>query len=67
MHGETPPVRRRWRDYRTAAGHRPVKDFFDELSDADAAAIVAAMQEVQQLAAGHSRGDIYEVRAEGDR
>jgi phage-related protein len=70
MHGETARVRRRWRDYRTAAGRRPVKDFFDELSDADTAAIVAAMQEVQQLglaAARHLRGDIYEVRAEGDR
>jgi phage-related protein len=47
-----------------------VKDFFEELSDADAAAIVAAMQEVQRLglaAARHLRHDIYEVRAEGDR
>lgn len=47
-----------------------MKDFFDELSDADAAAVVAAMKEIQELgmsAARHLRGDIYEVRAEGDR
>src|SRR3954447_18545811 len=70
VHGETHEPRRRWRDYRTTAGRRPVKDFFDQLSDADAAAVVAAMQEVRQLglaAARHLRGDIYEVRAEGDR
>src|SRR4051794_6920059 len=68
--GERREVKRRWRDYRTAAGRRPVKDFFDQLSDADAAAVVAAMQEVRQLglaAARHLRGDIYEARAEGDR
>jgi hypothetical protein len=63
-------VKRRWRDYRTAAGRRPVKDFFDALSDTDAAAVVAAMKEVQERgtsAARHLGGDIYEVRAEGDR
>ncbi len=67
MNGAT---RRRWRDYRTAAGRRPVKDFFDSLSDVDAAAVVGAMKEVQERgmsAARHLRGDIYEVRAEGDR
>lgn len=67
MNGVT---RRRWRDYRTAAGRRPVKDFFDGLSDADAAAVVAAMKEVRALgmsAARHLHGDVCEVRAEGDR
>ena len=62
--------KRRWRDYRTAAGRRPVKDFFDALSDSDAAAVVAAMREVQELgisASRHLRGEIYEVRAEGNR
>jgi len=61
---------RRWRDYRTTAGRRPIKEFIDELSDVDAAAVVAAMREVQDVglsAARHLRGDIYEVRAEGDR
>src|SRR5438046_1960243 len=63
-------MKRRWRDYRTAAGRRPIKEFIDGLSDIDAAAVVAAMREVQELglsAARHLRGDIYEVRAEGDR
>jgi phage-related protein len=62
--------KRRWRDYRTAAGRRPVKDFLDGLTDADAAAVVAAMKEVQAdglIAARHLRGEIYEVRADGDR
>jgi hypothetical protein len=61
---------RRWRDYRTAAGRRPVRDFLDGLTDADAAAVVAAMKEVQAdglIAARHLRGEIYEVRADGDR
>jgi hypothetical protein len=30
-------LKRRWRDYRTAQGHRPVKKFLDGLSDEDAA------------------------------
>lgn len=45
-------------------------DFVGSLSDPDAAAIVAAMQEVARdglSAARHLRGDIYEVRAYGDR
>lgn len=70
MEGGKRTTRRRWRDYRTEAGNRPVKQFFDKLSDTDAAAVVAAMREVQDLglpAARHLSGDIYEVRAEGDR
>lgn len=62
--------KRRWRDYRTAAGRRPVKEFIDALSDIDAAAVVAAMRDVREAglaAARHLRGDIYEVRADGDR
>jgi len=35
-------IRRRWRDYRTAAGRRPVREFIAALSDHDAAQIVAA-------------------------
>ena len=49
MEREKRPARRRWRDYRTEAGNRPDKHFFDKLSDADAAAVVAAMREVQDL------------------
>jgi phage-related protein len=62
--------RRRWRDFRTAAGRRPIKEFIDGLSDIDAAAVVAAMRDVRETglaAARHLRGDIYEVRADGDR
>jgi phage-related protein len=64
------PRRRRWRDYRTQAGRRPVADFIDGLSDSDAASVVAAMKEVAiegREAARHLRGEIYEVRAMGDR
>jgi phage-related protein len=63
-------VRRRWRDYRTPSGRRPVREFLTSLSDVDAAAIIAAMKEVAVgglEAARHVRGDIYEVRADGDR
>jgi phage-related protein len=66
----SPETKRRWRDYRTAAGRRPIKEFIDTLSDVDAAAIVAAMKDVTEaglVAARHLRGDIYEVRADGDR
>jgi hypothetical protein len=61
---------RRWRDYETAAGNRPVKKFLDGLSDEDAAAVAAAMKEIRAKgleAARHLDGDIYEVRADGDR
>lgn len=66
--GEKPKFR--WRDYRTAAGARPVKAFFNSLSDDEAATVVAAMKEIARhgLAwARHLRGEIYEVRAESDR
>ena len=61
---------RRWRDYRTASGRRPVREFLDSLSDNDAAEVVAAMSEVRNVgltAARKLRGDIWEVRADGDR
>jgi phage-related protein len=61
-------VRRRWRDYRTAGGHRPVREFIQSLSDEDAAEVVAAMADVREeglSAARHLRGAIYEVRADG--
>lgn len=62
--------KRRWRDYRTTAGRRPIKEFVDGLSDSDAAAVVAAMKDVRELglaAARHLRGELYEVRADGER
>jgi phage-related protein len=58
----------RWRDYRTRAGNRPVRDFISALSDEDAAEILAAMAEVKEeglRAARHLRGEIFEVRADG--
>jgi len=60
--------RRRWRDYRTASGRRPVKESLDDLGDADLASVAAAMPEVRDKglrAARHLEGDIYEVRADG--
>lgn len=64
------PRRRRWRFYSTAAGRRPVRAFLDELEEADAVAVAAAMREIATdglVAARHVRGEIYEVRADGDR
>ena len=61
-------MKRRWRDYVTATGNRPVKKFLDGLTDEDYASVRAAMKEVQargNVAARHLRRTIYEVRAEG--
>jgi phage-related protein len=58
----------RWRDYQTASGRRPIKEFLDALDDEDLASVVAAMKEVRQQglkAARHLEGEIYEVRADG--
>lgn len=62
-----PSRRRRWRDYKTAAGGRPVRDFLEALTDGELAEVVAAMKEVSVeglVAAKHLRGDLYEVRAD---
>jgi phage-related protein len=62
--------KRRWRDYRTRAGRRPLKEFLDKLSDEDAAEVVAAMGDVEKrgvTAAKHVEGELYEVKAEGER
>jgi phage-related protein len=70
MAGDKRRAPRRWRDYETQAGNRPVKRFLDGLSDEDAAAVVAAMTEVRDAgldAARHLTGDIWEVRADGAR
>lgn len=58
--------KRRWRDYRTASGRRPVMEFIADLPNDDQAAIAAAMKDIQvhgNQAAHHLRGDIYELRA----
>lgn len=63
-------MKRRWRFYVTAGGRRPVRVFLAKLTDADAAAVAAAMREVAVAgleAARHLRSDIYELRVDGDR
>jgi phage-related protein len=58
--------RRRWRDYRTAAGARPVLDFLVSLDEDVRVEVTAAMKDVREngmVAARHVRGDVYEVRA----
>src|ERR1017187_6565191 len=70
MPPEERQLRRRWRFYRTAAGHEPVADFLDGLERADRAAVAAKLRQVVQegvTAARHLRGEIHEVRADGDR
>jgi phage-related protein len=60
--------KRRWRDYKTAAGRRPVKEFLEALSDEDVARVTAAMKEVEvegMRAARHLRNAIYEIRTDG--
>jgi phage-related protein len=69
MTDEQEQHKRQWRDYRTASGARPVKEFLDALSDTDATAVADEMKRVAQdglVRARHVRGDIYEVRAEGE-
>lgn len=51
-------------------GQRPLREFLDGLTDVDAAAILAGMIEVKReglRAARHLRGDMYEVRSDGER
>lgn len=58
--------RRRWRDYATRGGHRPVRAFLLDLTDDARVEVAAAMKDVKEnglVAARHVRGDIYEVRA----
>jgi hypothetical protein len=59
--GASPRPRRRWRAYKSAAGRCPVEEFIDGLTDDDAAAVLAGMQEVRDKglrAARHLDGDI---------
>lgn len=68
--GRRAAPKRRWRDYQTSAGRRPVNDFIAGLTDEDAAAVMAGMREVRELglsAARHLDGDIWEVRIVGNR
>jgi hypothetical protein len=63
-------AKRRWRDYRTAAGRRPIKEFLEALDDEEVAAVTTAMKEVKDKglrAARHLGNAIYEVRAPGNQ
>jgi phage-related protein len=67
---DRPPPQRRWRDYRTVSGRSPVADFIGSLPDGDALAVLTGMGEVRDRglrAARHLEGDLWEVRARGDR
>lgn len=70
MSPEERQLRRRWRFYRTAAGHEPVADFLNRLDRDDRAAVAAKLRQVVRegvTAARRLRGEIHEVRTEGDR
>jgi len=65
-------VVRRWRFYETSTGSRPVRDFLisGEVPPGDRDEILAAMADVRKNGlewARHLRGDIWEVRATGNR
>lgn len=64
--------RRQWRIYRSVAGREPVREFLDQLSDEDSAAVAAAMKEVRNAGRGHTdvnqlRGDIWQIEVDGKR
>lgn len=65
-------VARRWRFYETSTGAQPVRAFLTsrDLPSADRDEILAAMADVRKNGlewARHLRGDIWEVRATGNR
>jgi phage-related protein len=69
MCGQQSGHKRQWRDYHTASGARPIRDFLLALPDEDRAAILAEMEHVRQhgiSVARHVRQGIYEVRATYD-
>lgn len=62
--------RRQWRFYRSPAGREPVREFLDQLSDTDAAAVATAMKEVRNAGRGHRdvnhlHGDIWQIEIDG--
>ena len=48
MSSEQSGHERQWRDYRTASGARPIKDFLLALPDEDRAAILEEMEYVRK-------------------
>ena len=68
MSQKPPPYKRRWRYYRTSGGACPIEQFLDDLSDADAEAVLAVMKEVREegtRVAHFIRNEIYEVLGQG--
>ena len=66
MCGQLSGHKRQWRDYHTASGARPIRDFLLALPDEDGAAILEEMEHVRQhgtTVACHVRQGIFEVRA----
>src|SRR5229473_1761146 len=64
--------RRQWRFYRSSAGREPVREFLDQVTDEDAAAIAVAMKQVRDVGRGHVdvnhlRGEIWQVEIDGKR
>jgi hypothetical protein len=45
---EKPEPKRRWREYETPAGKRPVREFLEDLSDNEAAVVLEAMRDVRE-------------------
>ena len=69
MRSGQPQYKRQWRDYHTASGVRPIKDFLLALLDEDRAAVLEEMEYVRQhgtSVARHVRKGIYEVHATYD-
>ena len=69
MCGQQSGHKRHWRDYHTASGARPIRDFLLALPDEGRAAILEEMEYVRQhgtSVARHVRKGIYEVRATYD-
>src|SRR5215469_7796017 len=67
--GQQSGHKRQWRDYHTASGARPIRDFLLALPDEDRAAVLEEMEYVRQYGtsvARHVRQGIYEVRATYD-
>lgn len=62
----------RWRFFRSSAGHEPVREFLDEISDEDAARIAVSMKELRITGLAHPdvnhlRGDIWQLEVDGLR
>src|SRR5581483_9098933 len=55
-------VKRRWRDYRTETGRRPVKDFLDSLDDSDFVDEVVRERSRKNPAFGTMVDEAYERR-----